>query len=305
MASTQGEVVISESELPTLLLKAGANFAKRHYVLSGSWIIGLLICFFAQGFTPDPAAVQQYEAKLNNLNIEELLVAEDNMWRWQDTYQRSKGWFFQCDQQCQYNYERFRESEQKFSQLKAEYEQGVSNAKAEVGLLSNYAEEETRDLFWGMFARGKGFAKRMTMWDAIFFGLQSIGRDEHILSYILRVVIQMLFNFTMGLIGAFLGFLWNLWGLITSYQPDFLTGLFFFAVAGLAGWAFVTTWLVGLYVGTAGTVYVAGKALLANARIEYRDARGAQGRYMGPQGVQYPEYARHQSAHQQQHYRYD
>ena len=71
------------------------------------------------------------------------------------------------------------------------------------------------------------------MWDAMFMGLQSMGRDEHILSYILRVILQMLFNFTMGLFGAFIGYVWNLWSLIASYQPDPLTAIAFFGTAGV------------------------------------------------------------------------
>jgi hypothetical protein len=42
---------------------------------------------------------------------------------------------------------------------KARYEQTISEAKKAVGLTSNMAEEETRNLFWDMFSRGQGFAK--------------------------------------------------------------------------------------------------------------------------------------------------
>lgn len=60
MAQPQS-LTIREEELPTLLFTAGKNFAQKHYMLSGSWMIGLLICFFARGFTPDIEVVAQYE----------------------------------------------------------------------------------------------------------------------------------------------------------------------------------------------------------------------------------------------------
>ena len=68
------EVVISEAELPTLLFKAGATFAKKHYMLSGSWLLGLLICLFAQGFQPEPTAVEQYEACLIQMRASYLVL---------------------------------------------------------------------------------------------------------------------------------------------------------------------------------------------------------------------------------------
>lgn len=58
------QVAITEEELPTLLFTAGANFAKKHYMLSGSWMIGLVICLFASGFQPDAGAVVQYEVSV-------------------------------------------------------------------------------------------------------------------------------------------------------------------------------------------------------------------------------------------------
>lgn len=56
-------VVIRDDELPTLLFQAAGNFAKKHYVFSGSWIVGLLICLFATGFTPDSSSLQQYQVR--------------------------------------------------------------------------------------------------------------------------------------------------------------------------------------------------------------------------------------------------
>jgi hypothetical protein len=76
---------------------------------------------------------------------------------------------------------------------------------------------ETRDLFWSCFNGGKKFAKRSSYYDMIFMGMGSMvmGRDENLMEFLLRWGMQVLFNFTIGLCGALVGFYWYLWGLIT------------------------------------------------------------------------------------------
>ena len=72
-------------------------------------------------------------------------------------------------------------------------------------------------------------------------------------------------------------FLWlSLYGLIQSYQAPIAVALSFFFFASLAAVSFALTWLIALYVGTAGTVFVAAKLISANMRIEGggRDPRG-------------------------------
>ena len=55
------------------------------------------------------------------------------------------------------------------------------------------------------------------MWDAFFIILNSSSRDEGIGGALLRWLMQLIFNFTIGLFGALVHFMWTLWGLITSY----------------------------------------------------------------------------------------
>jgi hypothetical protein len=50
--------------------------------------------------------------------------------------------------------------------------------------------EEARELFWGTFAAGKGFAKRASYWDLLFMGIGSMGRDEGLLAFVLRFVMH-------------------------------------------------------------------------------------------------------------------
>ena len=67
-----------------------------------------------------------------------------------------------------------------------------------VGLWSEYGVTEARQLFWDCLEKGKGFAKRSTLWD-MFFGVV-MHRDEDIGSFLLRLVINFAINVTMGLI---------------------------------------------------------------------------------------------------------
>lgn len=103
-----------------------------------------------------------------------------------------------------------------------------------------------------------------------------MGRDEKIASYLARVVMSAMFNFTLGVCGAVVAFIFGLWHVITTYQAGLLQGLFFFALASLAAISFAMTWLIGLYTATAGTVYVGAKLLATNIRIE--DGGGHQRR---------------------------
>lgn len=113
-----------------------------------------------------------------------------------------------------------------------------------------------------------------------------MARDENILSYALRVLISLLLNFTIGLFGAVIGFMWSLYGLIRTYQTSLIMAWTYFLFASLAAIAFAASWLIGLYLAAAGTVYVGVKALASNGRIEF--GRHGAGAGMGsPRRMQY------------------
>ena len=126
--------------------------------------------------------------------------------------------------------------------LKADETSKISYAKSKLGIFSEYGVEETRNLFWERFAQGKGFATRQTKWDALFYGISAMGRDEKLVSFLLRIVLSFLFNFTIGVVGAVTVFIFNLYSLIQSFQPNFLTAIIFFGCASLAAISFALTW---------------------------------------------------------------
>ena len=134
---------------------------------------------------------------------------------------------------------------------------------------AEYAVAEARDSFWRAFAGGKSFAKRQSMWDLMFAGLRFSGRrDESTAAVVIRWLINLLFNFTLGLCGALGVFLWRLRALVASYQPNPLHALAFTLAAALAATAMVATYLFAMYFCAASGVAAVGAAASAQARIE-------------------------------------
>jgi multisubunit Na+/H+ antiporter MnhG subunit len=78
-------------------------------------------------------------------------------------------------------------------------------------------------------------------------GISAMGRDEKLPSYLLRLVITVVSNFTIGMIGAVIGFMWSLYAVIQSYKASILVALFYFMLASMAAIAFAMTWIIGDY----------------------------------------------------------
>jgi hypothetical protein len=86
--------------------------------------------------------------------------------------------------------------------------------------------------------------------------------------YLLKLLIQILINFSMGMIMALITFIWGLWGIIRTYQPNPITGVVYFVTATCAAFAFVSTYLFMIYGAAAGGVYGMAKLAEANLRLE-------------------------------------
>jgi len=97
--------------------------------------------------------------------------------------------------------------------------------------------------------------------------MRSMGRDESIVEYGLKMLLHVLMNFTMGLIATFFIFIFGLWSIVRSYQPEPLSAMIFFVCAVSAAFAFVATYLFAIYGAAAGSVYGLAKIAETNARI--------------------------------------
>jgi len=268
--------------LTTAVYRGGTYVVKNYPVTSFLYLLGMVLMMFATGMTVSEQAHEDYARLLESSEAETSALESAQMRHAQasQAYQSSRGFLgFGCNKQCQVYKAKFDKTERELKTARNAQYAALSEAKSKVGVFSMYAVQEARDLFWGTFAAGKGFAKRASMWDLLFMGIGSMGRDENMLAFVFRFAAQLLMNFTMGLIGALVAFVWYLWGLVRSYQPDPVTAVISFVLFTVAATSMVATYLFALY-GTAGSaVYIMARTVAANMRIE-----GGEGGPQAPQG---------------------
>jgi len=175
-------------------------------------------------------------------------------------------------------------AERHLTEIRREGEARMSDAKAVAGVFSEVAVDEVKDSFWQNFFAGKTFAKRQSMWDAMFIGIRSMSRhrDESWIEFGLKVLMQVLLNFSVGLLMALVMFIIGLWSIVRSYQPNPLVAVLFFVGAAAAGFSFVTTYLLAVYSAAAGGVYGVVKLAETTARAQIADQRRQQRVYNRP-----------------------
>ena len=153
----------------------------------------------------------------------------------------------------------------------------VSDAKATVGIWSEYGVKEVRERFWDAYQSGKDFAKRMTWWDVMLGAGR--GRDEEAWVSIMRWVGQIMMNFTVGLISALVSFFFSLLAMIWEYKTSYASAIAFFVVAMSGASAMVALFIGGMYGTAVGGFYVLAKQaeqarLEGRARPQQRYVRG-------------------------------
>lgn len=73
------------------------------------------------------------------------------------------------------------------------------------------------------FEKGKVFAQRQTFWDAVNTVLYS-RQEESWVGFAIKWMFTIAINFTLGMLGAAIYFAFALWGVVTSYDPNVVTG---------------------------------------------------------------------------------
>ena len=181
----------------------------------------------------------------------------------------TKGWFFQSETAAhKHAKSRLSSAVQKLKPLEEKRYAMILAAKHEVGVWSKYGVDETREAFWETFQDGKDFAKRMTFWDVMF----SVGsrRDEDGAAFIVRWVLRILMNYTMGMFYTLVAFMFRLWTIVTSFTPNFASGVVFYCVAVFSALSVIGAFLLLLY-----SMCIGGVALLAkNAGAQRRRQGG-------------------------------
>ena len=80
----------------------------------------------------------------------------------------------------------------------------------------------------------------MSMWDVLFVGMRSMGRDEGLMNFVLDMALRVLMNVSVGIFSGVVSFLFSVYSVVRLYGGG-IAGLAFFACCALAGGAFVAT----------------------------------------------------------------
>jgi len=214
------------------------------------WAVGLIIVTLGRGYAIDAKTGQKFSAALDEADlIEQTHVNEAHlqMEAAYNRYYRSKGWF-SCDSYCQTQYQSYLKAQEQMKDAKALHDAAISEARATVGIFSDYAVQDARRLFWSCWEWGKNFAKRISFYDAIFLAMDS--RNEGLGGYLARMVVRLLVNFTIGFFSALVSFVWQLAFFVWSYKAG-IAGLAFFILGSVAAFSLVASAIGAMYVGTA------------------------------------------------------
>ena len=260
--------VVKINEASTAMVNFGVNALKKNPGKFSLYLIGLLLCFFFSGYPVSDEAYKRYDEVHRTIDYTGLYEAEDAMLTAKFEYERKRGWFWSCDQNCQQYKTKFEASKISWNKLNAEKIDTIRTANSQIGILSTQGIQDTHERFWKAFSGGRRFASRQSKWDAFFMGISALQKNEKIGSYLLRIIINFVFNFTLGVIMAVLNFWWQLWGLMVEYKASIMTCACYLGGAVLASLSFAASFLLLLYIGAAGTVYVGAKFLATSIRIE-------------------------------------
>eukprot|EP00924_Labyrinthula_sp_SR-Ha-C_P015551 maker-scaffold_4-snap-gene-3.4-mRNA-1 protein AED:0.04 eAED:0.04 QI:0/1/0/1/0/0/2/127/358 len=250
----------------SIMIYGISSFAKSYKKTTACYLIGLVVLLFATGFAVSPETELKYAEILDNIDYTQLRRFEKNMIKFENEYQRVKGWIV-CDAKCVKADNNRRHARRNLKREMARIDAIKSEGKRQLGVFSTYGVDEARDLFWGLFNKGRGFAQDQTYFDVILHTIHSVGSDESWLSVLIQVLLSMIFNFTVGMIGTLVTFVYYLYYMIETYQPGYILGILFFGLGVAGAFALVVSFLLGLYFGTAGTAYVAFQAAGPNIRI--------------------------------------
>ena len=182
------QLVLPEpGDIGQMILRGSSAFARRHKVVTGGYFLGLLVVVLVWSGAKLNYDQHEYNKIIRTINFEAEYDASDDFWRAQQAYRATKGWF-SCDSLCQRNKKRMENAKYRLDEIRKEGNLRISDAKSVAGLFSEVGVGEVQDSFWSYFSSGKQFAKRQSMWDAMFAGIRAMRRDESMIEYGLNVL---------------------------------------------------------------------------------------------------------------------
>lgn len=270
MNGAQGRQIIlpEPGDVGQLIVRGASAFARRHKVVTGGYLLGIVVILLVgSGTKLNYDQRQEYKKIMSTIDVQAEYDASSDFLRADRVYRATKGWF-SCDGLCQRNKQNMEDAKYRLDRIREEGNARMSDAKAVAGLFSEIGVGEVQDSFWSYFSAGKKFAKRRSMWDAMFIGIRTMGRDENMIEYGLKVLMQVLLNFSVGLVVALFTFVIGLWSIVRAYQPNPIVAVFFFISAACAAFSFVITYLLTMYGAAAGGVYGVLKVAESNLRLQ-------------------------------------
>ena len=261
--------------ITTLAARLGKTIATTPKYACGCsmWVFGIVVMLLlAAPYAPTNKEERKYRRFMNKAELVEGMVeAEARMAEANARVYNAKVWFWRFRSEHRRNVERaMGRQEAVRAELKGKYDERdalITKGKEQVGIWSSYGFKETRDLFWSCWESGKAFAKRMTFYD-VLFGAMGRGRDEHVLATILKIVFQMIMNFTLGLCGALVGFTYYLWGVVETYNGELWSSGAFFLLFLLAGVSVVAAFLSAMVGLAGGSVYMMARTAMKNKALQ-------------------------------------
>jgi hypothetical protein len=266
-------------------LATGSYIAKTYPKTTSYYLVGLVVALLFTGWSVTPEQAAGYDKIIAKVDTDlEYTVAAKTAEAY-GAYYHSKGWFT-CDDTCTRLKLRYESMNADLVRIRAEGMEIVSDAKESVGVFSEVAVSEARDSFWSYFNKGAAFAKRQSMYDALFTGFRSMGRNESTGEYLMKMVLQIFMNFSLGLCLTFVTFVIGLWTIVNSFRPSLPEAILFFVLASAAGFATVVTIFGGMTAGIVGGGFAVAKLAEANMRLQ-DGTNGNGGRIQGGQHAHY------------------
>jgi hypothetical protein len=270
------------NQVGTIVVNGVRQFAKRYKYITAWYVLGLIIlCILVisggKGRSLTIQEQKEYNYIMNSIDLQAEYDAVDAYWDASNRYHATKGWFT-CDGLCQRNKQNMIIAEQKLRAIRAEGNARMSDAKAIAGLFSDVAFTEMYESFWQYLNAGKRFAKRQTSWDIMWMMMRGItrGRDESWIEYALKILLHILINFSIGLLSALVFFVFGLWNILRSYQPNPIVAIIVFIGAASAATSFVITYILGMFGAAATGIY--GVAKIAENSLRAQIANEQQQR---------------------------
>lgn len=280
MAPRQDELrrAIDGMNISALAVQASQYVIRKHPVKLGLNFLGLFLLFAAAGFAPSE---QAWELADKALPTPDALRVEQDASRIADTararFHASRGWFYQCENTCPSLRDISTKADAAWRAVEVKNADGRKRSKNYLGLFSTSGVAETKDLFWRTFAGGQAYAKRATIWDAMFAGMRAMGRDEALFNFLIQMFFRFLVNVTVGVFSGCIQFIFMVPSIIASYGADWFTATLFFCLCVCSAVSFfVTSAFAIASVGTA-TAFGVGSVLTIAAESAAREQRARVG----------------------------